>query len=137
MAVAPGIIDQEITAGGQWDDTVPVTVPVNDLGIRTFPPGATGGLFALPWGGAGSSFETYVVDKIMIDFGLSAANQVAIVGAGGRQYILATPPAGLYLYVGPLELAWDEHIEVASAVSANAMGGRVHGRPGRTRPASF
>lgn len=137
MAVAPGIIDQGITAGGQWNDTVPPGNPVDNLGIRTFPPAATGGRFELPWGGAVSSFETYIVDKIMIDFGLSAVNQVAIVNAAGDSYVLATPPAGLYLFVGPLEMAWDERIEIASAVSANAMNGRVHGRPGRARPAGF
>jgi hypothetical protein len=84
-----------------------------------------------------SSFETYVVDKIMVDFGLSAVNQVAIVDVGGRIFVLATPPAGPYLYLGPLELAWDERIEITSAASANAMHARVHGRPGRTRPVVF
>lgn len=137
MAVAPGIIDQETTAGGLWDGTVPPGVPVNAQGIRTFPPAATGGRFELPWGGVASSFETYVVDKIMVDFGLSAVNQVAIVDVGGRIFVLATPPAGPYLYLGPLELAWDERIEITSAASANAMHARVHGRPGRTRPVVF
>jgi len=137
VAVEPGIIDQSISAGGQWDGTVPPGTPVDDLGIRTFPVAATGGLFELPWIGATSSYETYVIDKIMVDFGLSATNSVAIKSAGGDSYELAAPGAGLYIYTGPLELAWDEKIEVTSLTSANAMNARVHGRPGRLRPASF
>jgi len=137
VAVAPGIIDQEISAGGQWDGTVPPGAPTDDLGIRTFPPAVTGGRIDLPWASADSSFETYVIDKIMVDFGLSGTNSVEIVDAGSRKFVLASPGAGLYLFTGPLELAWDEHIEITSLVSANAMHARVHARPGRTRPVSF
>jgi len=136
VAVAPGIIDQEITAGNQWDGTVPPGQPVDADGIRTYPAAATGGLFKPDFAKASpnGSFETYVVDKIQVDFALSGVNQVAIK-QGTRTFVLASPGSGEYLFTGPLELAWDEHIEITSNVSANAMYGRVHTRPGRTRPA--
>ena len=137
MAVEPGIIDQSISAGGQWDGTVPSGDPVDSLGIRTFPAAATGGLFELPWIGSDSSYETYIIDKIMVDFGLSGTNSVAVKNAGGDSYELASPGAGLYIFTGPLEMVWDEKIEITSNTSANAMSARVHGRPGRLRPASF
>lgn len=137
MAVAPGIIDQEISAGGQWDGSAPPGAPTDSLGIRTYPAAATGGRFDLPWAASDSSFETYIIEKIMIDFGTSGTNSVEIVDAGSRKFVLATPGAGLYLFTGPLELAWDEHIEVTSLVNASATHGRVHARPGRSRPASF
>jgi hypothetical protein len=137
VAVAPGIIDQEISASGQWDGSAPPGTPVDALGIRTFPPAATGGRFDVPWADADSAFETYVIDKIMIDFGASATNTVKIVDGGSREFVLDSPGAGLYLFTGPLELAWDEHIEVTSLTNASAMHGRVHARPGRSRPASF
>lgn len=137
MAVAPGIIDQEISAGGQWDGSVPPGAPTDALGIRTYPAAATGGKFDLPWVGSSSSFETYVVDKIMVDFGTSGTNTVKIVNAAAQAFELAAPGAGLYLFTGPLELAWDEHIEVTSLVNASVMRARVHGRPGRARPVEF
>lgn len=137
MAVAPGIIDQSITAGGQWDGTVPPGTPADASGIRTYPAAATGGLFRPDYAAAAGSFETYVVDKIQVDFAAAATSQVAIKDDAGNTFVLASPGSGPYLYLGPLELAWDEYIEVTSAVSASVMHGRVHTRPGRSRPASF
>lgn len=137
MAVAPGIIDQSIAAAGQWDGTVPPGNPTDADGIRTYPPAATGGLFRPDFAQASpnGSFETYVVDKIQVDFGTSAVNSVNITD-GTRTFVLDTPPAGPYLRMGPIELAWDEWIEVTSgAVGAAAVWGRVHTRPGRSRPA--
>lgn len=137
MAVAPGIIDQSINAAGQWDGTVPPGTSTDAQGIRTYAPAATGGRFrpdfAQPY--PNGSFETYVVDKIQIDFGASAVNSVNITD-GVRSFAVDTPPAGSYLRMGPIELAWDEWIEVTSgAVGAAAVWGRVNMRPGRLRPA--
>lgn len=137
MTVSPGIIDQGISAGNDWDGTLPPTTPVDAYGIRTYPEAATGGLFRPDFASQGGSFETYIVEKIQVDFALSGTNQVAIKDSAGRTFVLASPGAGEYLYTGPLELAWDEYIEVTSAVSANAMYGRVHTRPGRLRPTTF
>lgn len=136
MATAPGIIDQSIAAAGQWNGTVPTTDPVDDKGIRTYPVDATGGEFKPDFAAADGSFETYVVDKIQVDFGTSGTNAVNITD-GTRTFVLDTPAAGPYLRMGPIELAWDEHIEVTSlAVGASPVWGRVHMRPGRLRPVS-
>jgi len=137
LATAPGIIDQTIDVAGQWDGTIPTTTYVDALGIRTYPSDATGGEFKPDFAAEAGSFETYVVDKIQAEFGTSVANQVVIRDAAGRAFVLDTPPAGPYLRMGPIELAWDEHIEfVSAAVGVAAVSGRVHTRPGRLRPAS-
>jgi len=136
LATAPGIIDQTIAAAGQWDGTVPTTTPTDHKGIRTYPVIAAGGLFKPDFADEDGGFETYVVDKIQIEFGTSVVNQVAI-SDGTRTFVLDSPIAGPYLRVGPLELAWDEHIEISSAaVGGSAVSGRVSMRPGRLRPAS-
>lgn len=136
MATAPGIIDQTVSAGGQFTGVLPNTKPSDADGIRTFGADPVGGLFEFDFAGQDQAFETYVIDKIMVDFGLSGVNSVNIVGPGARVWQLAAPGPGAYLFTGPLELAWDEKIRLNSNASANPMFARVHARPGRPRPAS-
>jgi hypothetical protein len=136
VATAPGIIEQQITAGNQFTGSAGAGTPVDADGIRTFPPANQGGLFELDFAEQDGSFETYIIDQILADFGDAATAVVNIITAPARTTQLAAPGAGMYLFTGPLELAWDQKIQVVTTGASVALWARVHARPGRVRPAS-
>lgn len=136
MATAPGIIEQRILAANQFDGAAGVGVPVDADGIRRFVPAVAGGLIELDFSSAAGSFETYIIEQILADFGDAGTAVVNILTAGFPAMQLAAPGAGLYLFQGPLELGWDQHIQVVTTLATLAMSVRVFAKPGRVRPAS-
>jgi len=135
MATAPGIIEQKIDAGSQWDGSLPSTTPVDNLGIRKFPSDTQGGLFSFDFASEEGSFETYVIEQIAIDFADASTVEVAIVDSEGTPnvFVLSTS-TGNFLRVEPLILAWDEKLRITTTGATAAMHGRVLAQPGRMRP---
>lgn len=136
MATAPGIIEQLITAGSQFDGAAPTTDPADADGIRKFPTDIVGGLFELDFADQEGSFETYVIEQILADFGDAATAVVNILTNGGPTAEFAAPGAGVYLFTGPLELGWDQQIQLVTTAASVALSARVFAKPGRQRPAS-
>jgi regulatory protein YycH of two-component signal transduction system YycFG len=137
MATAPGIIEQKITAGSQWTGETPDTTPVDELGIRKFPTDVKGGLFSFDFATESGSFESYVIDQIMIDFADATSVEVAIINSESTPdvFVLSTT-VGEYLRVDPIRLTWDERIRITSVGATAKMYARVMARPGKVRPAS-
>jgi len=136
LATAPGIIEQLINAGSQFDGQLPSTTPVDADGIRKFPTDTQGGKFSFDFVSQAGSFESYVIDQILVDFGDAATAVVNILTAGGPTVQLAAPGAGTYLFTGPLQLGWDQQIQLVTTGATAALSARVIGRPGRVRPAT-
>jgi len=138
MSTAPCVIEQRITAGNQWDETLPTGVHVDADGIRKFPAGPTGGRFDFDFAAQDGSFDTYDIEQIFVDFG-DGAGEVAIVNSDvvPVRVVLATAPVGgTFLRVDVIHLAWDEKITLKTAGATQAMYARVLAVPGRARPVS-
>jgi len=136
VATAPGIIEQRITAGNQFTGAAGAGTPVDAYGIRKFAPANQGGLFEFDFVSQQGSFETYIIEEILADFGNAATAVVNILTDGAPTAQFAAPGAGVYHYRGPLELAWDQKIQLTTTGATVALMARIFARPGRTRPAS-
>lgn len=136
MATAPGIIEQLITAGSQFDGALPTTIPIDADGIRKFPTDVVGGLVELDFADHAGSFESYVIEQILADFGDAVTAVVNILTAGGPTAVFASPGAGIYLFTGLLELGWDQKIQLVTTGATVALQARVFAKPGRSRPVS-
>lgn len=136
MATAPGIIEQLISVGSQFDGAAGVGTPTDADGIRRFAAAAAGGRFDFDFAVQAGSFESYVIDQILVDFGDAATAVVNILTAGGPTVQFAAPGAGVYLFTGPLQLAWDQKIQLVTTGATVALSARVFARPGRVRPAT-
>lgn len=79
MSQTPVVIEQAISAGGQFDETLPPGTPTDNQAIRVFPAAATGGEFVFDFTGPDASFVTYQIDQIFIDFADAATAEIAIV----------------------------------------------------------
>lgn len=136
MATAPGIIEQRILAGSQFSGVAGVGVPTDADGIRRFAPAVAGGLFSFDFASQAGSFESYIIEQIIVDFADAVSAKVNILTAGGPTVELASPGAGVYLLRGPVELGWDQQIQLVTVGATGAMVARLVAKPGRVRPAS-
>lgn len=132
MTARSRVIDQTIDAGDQWDETVPPTTPAEALGIKTYPTAPNGGRFEWDFASADGGFETYIIERISVDFGDAAIAQIAIVGPGGFR-VIRSAATGHVVIEGPLVLAWDEVIALLSVGATVAMRARVIAGPGQVR----
>jgi len=133
VTTRPRVIDQTITAGSQWDETVPATTPIDALAVRTYPADTGGGRFEWPFAAVDREFETYIVERITVDFGDAASAAVAIVGPAGFRVVLSTGLGNVTIY-GPIVMAWDEVVTLQSVGASVQMRARVVAGPAKLRP---
>jgi hypothetical protein len=132
-------IEQRVTAGNPWTGVLPTTTPVDDIqGVRRFPADVVGGLFTFDFVGPDDSFDQYLIERILVDFGTSATGNVFIVNRDvpvPRRVLIGTVGGGVYLYEDrTLVLAWDERIQLVSVGAPIAeMYARVTAGPLRAR----
>lgn len=130
------VIEQRISAGNDWDGTLPSTTPsFASKGVKAFPEDTHGGLFQ--WNFA--SFFLMEIQQINIDF----------AGVGGKSVVVRRPSGPdvlIYSSTDPLEisvlitdkfqLAADENIVIESTGAVAAMYARIIGRPLHPEPTS-
>lgn len=135
MSQTPVVIEQAISAGGQFDETLPPGTPTDNQAIRVFPAAATGGEFVFDFTGPDASFVTYQIDQIFIDFADAATAEIAIVDSKGTptRTVLASPGSGTYLSTTPFLLAWDQKVTLKTLGASLAMIARVMASPGRVK----
>lgn len=131
-------IEQRISAGGDWDGTVPTTTPdfATTKGVKIFPEDAAGGLFVFDF----TSFFLIEVQQIHVDFAGVAAKSIVIRGLSGPdiQIFSSTDPAeSIILITDKFQLALDENIVILSAGAAAAMYARVIARPLHPEPSTM
>lgn len=135
MSTAPGIIEQRIIAGNQFTGVAGVGTPTDAYGIRKFSPAVAGGLFEFDFATQDGSFESYVIEQILADFTSSVTAVVNIVTDGVTTAQFAAPGGVVYFFRGPLELAWDQKIQLITTGATLDLVARVFAKPGRVRPA--
>lgn len=135
MPQTPVVIEQAISAGGQFDETLPPGTPTDSQAIRVFPAAATGGEFVFDFTGPDASFVTYQIDQIFADFGDATISEVAIVDSKGTptRTVLVSPGGGPYLLETPFLLAWDQKVTLKTLGASVAMIARVTASPGRVK----
>lgn len=133
------VIEQRITAGNDWDGTVPLTTPdFTTKGVKKFPPAAQGGLFVFDF----TSYFLKEIQQIAVDFNGVGSKSIVIRGPGGAaddiEIFKSTDPLEVNILItDKFQLAPDEHIVIISSGAANAMFARVIGRPLHPEPASM
>lgn len=132
MTARAKVIDQSINAGQQWNEALPTTTSTEVLGVETFPSDDVGGRFSWDFASADGSFETYIIERISVDFGDAATAQIAIVGPGGFR-VIRSAATGHVVIEGPLVLAWDEVITLLSVGATVPMRARIIAGPGQIR----
>lgn len=138
MATAPGIIEQTLTAGNQWNEALPASTPADANGIRQYPADPAGGLFQPDFAAEDGAFETWVIESLLVNFADAASSEVAVVNSDAvpKRVVLFSPGGGTFSRVDPIVLAWDEKLVLKSTGATLEMYARVNARPGRLRPAS-
>lgn len=127
-------IQQEITAGSNWNGVAPTTVPTIADGVKTFPTGVAGGLFEF---GYGTGFTLWQIERIAVDFGGVATKGIYIRKTGKPDIPIYESTAITevkVLITDKILLAADEQLVITSSGAAAAMYARVTARPALTRP---
>jgi hypothetical protein len=127
-------VQQEISAGNDWDGTVPATTPVIADGIKAYPAHTAGGLFEF---GLGEGFFLWRVERIVVDFNGVANKGVYIRKSGVPDIPVWESTLAIeakLLFTDKVQLAADEQLVVVSTGAANAMYARVTARPVLARP---
>lgn len=122
-------IQQQISAGNDWDGTTPATTPVIADGIKTYPAHTAGGLFEF---GYHEGFSLWHVERIVADFNGVATKGIYIRKAGVPdipiwESVLASEAK--LLFTDKVQLAADESLVMVSTGAATAMYARVTARP--------
>jgi len=136
VSQSPVVIEQSVSAGGQFTEAIPTTTPVDDKAIRKFPVDTVGGLFDFDFTGPDASFVTYQIDQVFVDFGDAAPGEVSIINSDPvpKRVVLASLPAGgTFLRVDPIKLAWDEKLVLKTTGATAALYARVQASPGRVK----
>jgi len=126
-------IQQEITAGSDWDGTAPTTTPVVADGVKSFPTDTQGGLFEF---GYDAGFMLWQIERIAVDFGGVAVKGIYIrKGAVDIPIYESTLITEIKILVtDKILLAADEQLVITSSGAAAAMYARVTARPALARP---
>lgn len=122
-------IQQEITAGSDWDGTVPSTTPVITDGVKTYPTHTAGGLFEF---GYHEGFSLWRVERIVADFNGVAAKGIYIRKSGVPDIPIwesALASEAKLLITDKIQLAADESLVMVSTGATTAMYARVTARP--------
>lgn len=132
------VIEQRITAGNDWDGTVPSTTPDFAIkGVKKFPTDVAGGLFEFDF----TAFFLMEVQQISVVFAGVGTKSIVIRGPGGVaddfEIFKSTDPLEVNILItDKFQLSPDENIVILSTGAANAMFARVIGRPLHPEPAS-
>lgn len=126
-----GTVEQSISAGGNWNDSVPTTDPVETNGVLAYPADTVGGRFDI------SMFDftevvLWQIERITINFNGVAVKDVWIRRPGGQDFYIfqSINAAENKLTITDIfKLAPDEYISVVSTGAATAMSARVVARP--------
>lgn len=127
-------IQQEITAGSDWDGTVPTTTPTIADGVKSYPTHTAGGLFSF---GLGTGFFLWQVERVAVDFNGVAVKGIYIRKTGAPdipiwESTLATEKK--VLITDKIQLQADEDLVIISTSATLAMYARVTARPVLARP---
>ena len=126
MATLPVTIEHRITAGSQFDATVPSTTPAAASGINVFPTATAGGFFVFGY----TSQWLYEVQRISGDFADAATVSIRIRNdAGDDVSIYEGLVGGDVLITDRFQLAPDEQIVIITTGASAAMMARVIARP--------
>ena len=126
-------IQQEITAGNDWDGTAPATTAVTADGVKAYPTDTKGGLFEFDYS---TGFFLWKVERIVVDFNGVAAKGIYIRKTGVPdipiwESTLASEEK--LLITDEILLQADESLVIVSTSAANAMYARVTARPALSR----
>ena len=122
-------IQQEITAGNDWNGTEPSTTYAIADGIKAYPTDTVGGLFDFSYA---DGFFLWEIERIVADFNGVAVKGIYIRKTGYPDIPIWESVSGSeqkLLFTDKVQLAADETIVITSTGAATAMYARVTARP--------
>jgi hypothetical protein len=133
------VIEQRITAGNDWDGTVPTTAPdFSTKAVKKYPAAAAGGKFEFDF----TAFFLMEIQQIAVDFNGVGTKSIVIRGPGGAaddiEIFKSTDPLEANILItDKFQLAPDENLVIISTGAVSAMFARVIGRPLHPEPATM
>jgi len=130
------VIEQRISAGNDWNGTVPPTDPdYSTVGVKKYPVAAQGGLFEFEF----TNYFLMEIQQINVEFGGVGTKSIVIrsTGAPDIEIFKSTDPLETNILIAcKFQLASDEKIAIVSSGAASDMFARIIGRPLHPVPAS-